>query len=124
MAMTVTMVVSGLWHGAAWTFVLWGVMHATVLAVERVTGLAQRTGPWSRPLTLGVVLLAWVVFRAESADQAQTILSVMLGLQSGQTTPLVEATFAWVPITLLAARSPLTTASSCKVRPRVQLPQK
>lgn len=86
----VTMLVGGLWHGAAWTFVAWGGIHGAALAVERrVTGLRgevgrgsarRRAGTVWHPLvgwlvTFNVVCLAWVFFRAESFSAAGTMLS-------------------------------------------------
>jgi alginate O-acetyltransferase complex protein AlgI len=77
----ITMLLAGLWHGASWTFVLWGAVHGLWLAIERFfTGMLKRRNEvpfgWaSRLLTLGVVGLAWVFFRAPSASQAVTMLS-------------------------------------------------
>jgi alginate O-acetyltransferase complex protein AlgI len=61
-----TMLVCGMWHGANWTFLLWGALHGTLLIAERVFA---RAGAWiPRPLghalTLAFVFLAWVPFRA------------------------------------------------------------
>lgn len=70
--LVLTMLLGGLWHGAAWTFVLWGGLHGAGLAVER--WCAERWGagvrhPWLRRLlTFHLVCLAWVVFRADSLD--------------------------------------------------------
>lgn len=81
-----TMVLGGLWHGAAWTFVIWGAIHGGFLAGERyVTGWwARRDQPLGVPLpvrralqwflTFQVVCLAWVFFRAESFDVAMEML--------------------------------------------------
>jgi alginate O-acetyltransferase complex protein AlgI len=101
-AMAVTMLVSGLWHGAAWTFVAWGAVHAGVLAIERITGLHKRLSAGAgRTLTLAVVLLAWVMFRAENVGQAMSIVSTMLGGAASSGGSLVAATFQPVPIALL-----------------------
>jgi D-alanyl-lipoteichoic acid acyltransferase DltB (MBOAT superfamily) len=64
-----TFVLGGLWHGAAWNFVLWGGMHGAGLAVERWwserTGHAPIRFPWLRWfITFNLVCLAWVFFRA------------------------------------------------------------
>lgn len=61
-----TMLVCGLWHGANWTFLLWGALHGSVLIAERIFG---RIGAWipkpvAHLLTLVFVFLAWVPFRA------------------------------------------------------------
>jgi D-alanyl-lipoteichoic acid acyltransferase DltB (MBOAT superfamily) len=82
-----TMVLGGLWHGAAWTFVIWGAMHGVGLAVERWWGerradTAARSrvigvaGRWARRIvTFNIVCLAWVFFRAESVDRAFDVLA-------------------------------------------------
>ncbi|MSP61433.1 MAG: MBOAT family protein [Myxococcales bacterium] len=82
----ITMVVSGLWHGASWTFVVWGALHALFLSVERWTRWPARLatvpgGRWvSRAIVFVLVLLSWVFFRAESIDQALAITRILLDL--------------------------------------------
>ncbi|MCC7384496.1 MAG: MBOAT family protein [Deltaproteobacteria bacterium] len=78
----ITMLLGGLWHGAAWTFVVWGGIHGAALALERALGVGRE--PATRALavlgwlrTLLVVNVAWVFFRAQSFDQAWTLLSRM-----------------------------------------------
>ncbi|HUN60776.1 MAG TPA: MBOAT family O-acyltransferase [Candidatus Sulfotelmatobacter sp.] len=77
----------GLWHGAGWTFILWGLMHGTYLVLYRMyeawrnlrPGVAETraiAAVW-RVGTLGAVLAAWVVFRATDLSQAGRVLSVM-----------------------------------------------
>lgn len=81
--MWITMLVSGLWHGAAWTFVVWGALHALYVTLERVTDWPKKLGslPAGRHvsvvLTFLLVLISWVFFRAESFSQAGLILSRM-----------------------------------------------
>jgi alginate O-acetyltransferase complex protein AlgI len=61
-----TMLLSGLWHGAGWTFLVWGAMHGTLMLLERVSrGFWLRASPaFTRPLVWVAVFLAWVPFRA------------------------------------------------------------
>lgn len=77
--MVLTMLISGLWHGAMWTFVIWGAVHAagrvltralegTAVYRDRVPDLAKRV------LTFSIVTLAWVFFRATSVGDACLIL--------------------------------------------------
>lgn len=81
--MWVTMVVSGLWHGAAWNFVIWGGLHAWFLSVERITKWPKLLkgivgGRMLVSLFLIVqVWVAWVFFRAESLDQALYVVKTM-----------------------------------------------
>src|SRR6476659_1985460 len=87
----ITMVLGGLWHGAAWTFVLWGVFHGVLLIAYRRlehTAIAQRwlLGPSATDHVLGGLImfhatcLVWLIFRARSAEQLGAMLrSVVLG---------------------------------------------
>jgi alginate O-acetyltransferase complex protein AlgI len=62
---------SGLWHGAQWTFVAWGLYHGLWLMVERMAGInASERALWRVPLTLLVVMLGWVLFRAADGAAA------------------------------------------------------
>ncbi|MBA3541530.1 MAG: MBOAT family protein [Deltaproteobacteria bacterium] len=72
---------SGLWHGAAWTFVIWGLFHGTFVALERVIGPRRERipKPLQHVLTLLLVLVGWVVFRADTAGGAATVLRAMFG---------------------------------------------
>lgn len=79
----VTMVVSGVWHGAAWTMMAWGIVHALYLSVERITQWPRRLAslPGGRHvatlLVFALVVVAWVFFRALGIGQALEILRVM-----------------------------------------------
>ncbi len=81
-ALSVTMVLGGLWHGAGWTFVAWGGLHGLALAVNhawRRTGIALPSAlGWL--LTMGFVFSAWVLFRAQSFGMALDMLASMAGL--------------------------------------------
>ncbi len=77
-----TMLLVGLWHGAAWRFVVWGGLHGVFLAVH--TWFRDRGGrlpaPLARTLTLFVVIVAWVPFRADGLTTARSMLLGMMGL--------------------------------------------
>jgi alginate O-acetyltransferase complex protein AlgI len=87
-----TMLLGGLWHGAAWTFVLWGALHGAALVVNHLwrhvmsrlapgiarPGLLTRALGWT--LTFGVVCATWVVFRAPDVDTAMSMYRGLLGL--------------------------------------------
>ncbi len=76
----------GLWHGANWTFVFWGLYHGFFLIVERL-GLGALLARLWRPLrhayALLVILVGWVFFRADTLAQARAVLSAMAGFASG-----------------------------------------
>ena len=84
----------GLWHGAAYTFIVWGIYHGSLLIVERV--LRSRfnfspSGLFGQASTFLLVMLGWVLFRASSLPVAINYLAIMAGLPahvaSVQTTP-------------------------------------
>jgi D-alanyl-lipoteichoic acid acyltransferase DltB (MBOAT superfamily) len=75
----VTMVLGGAWHGAAWTFLLWGALHGLFLVVQRRFG-GGTPAWWGRPLTFTVVLLAWVPFRSPDIASAIEHWAGMAGM--------------------------------------------
>ena len=84
-----TMLIGGLWHGASWTFVIWGGLHGLYLAIERRCQKAFGHLAWLKaglmPLLLGLltyllVNITWVFFRAQSFPQAFGLVKSMVGL--------------------------------------------
>ncbi|GAB3500265.1 MBOAT family O-acyltransferase [Spirosoma knui] len=75
--------VTGLWHGASWNFIIWGLYHGLFLLIERA-GLGKRLdrvwSPIAHIYTLLVVLIGWVFFRAEDLTSALAYLQKMAGL--------------------------------------------
>jgi len=88
--LAITMVLGGLWHGAAWTFVLWGAVHGVGLALTRMW---QRRfgGTWRPPgwrllcvvATFHVVCLGWILFRATDLGDARQMLAGLAQLSGG-----------------------------------------
>jgi len=79
----IVFILSGLWHGASWTFVLWGAYHAFFSVLERTrAGMAWRRAPRAlgMPLTFAIVVVGWVFFRATSIEQAFGFIRAMAGL--------------------------------------------
>jgi alginate O-acetyltransferase complex protein AlgI len=101
-----TMILGGIWHGAAWTFVIWGAIHGGALIVERLwRQLRQRLGMSELPaavawlLTSLVVLMAWVPFRAESLNAAWNMWHAMLAgplLPDRTRVPLGDTLTGWL----------------------------
>ncbi|MFN2169006.1 MAG: MBOAT family O-acyltransferase [Anaerolineae bacterium] len=93
-----TMLLGGLWHGAAWTFVFWGGLHGLYLVINRLwRDLRGRLG-WNRDygrpgrivavgLTFVSVTAGWVVFRADSFDAAARVYAGMAGLNGAVLPP-------------------------------------
>lgn len=88
----ITMLLGGLWHGAAWTFVIWGALHGVYLVVERslrdryplfFSSSALVNKAIIGATTLLLVMIAWVPFRARSFDFAARMLSSMSGIGTG-----------------------------------------
>lgn len=87
----ITMLLGGLWHGAAWTFVIWGGLHGFYLvmnhlwhAIRRFLGYDLSRSTWwgravARAVTFTAVVVAWVFFRAESFDGAMGMFRGMAG---------------------------------------------
>jgi alginate O-acetyltransferase complex protein AlgI len=95
-----TMLLGGLWHGAAWTFVIWGAYHGLLLILHRAVPWPAWTGRAAlRPLrvafTFLLVCVGWVFFRAESLAGAWTILGRMAAPTAGiELTPEVAVLVA------------------------------
>ncbi len=94
-----TMLLGGLWHGAAWTFVLWGGLHGLFLVVNHAWRVlwpvpdGARRRRWARTaagraITFLCVVAAWVPFRATSLDAARHVLSGLAGL-NGAALPMI-----------------------------------
>lgn len=87
----ITMLLGGLWHGAAWTFVIWGGLHGAYLTVNHMfnslvkgsafeaglSGLPARLFGWA--LTFFAVCVAWIYFRAENLEAANNVVLGFLG---------------------------------------------
>jgi len=80
-----TMLLGGLWHGASWTYVLWGGFHGLLLVVEKYFHLEQRPAKvfLRTTLTFFLVVVGWVIFRAESMDLLTVWMSKLFSLEGG-----------------------------------------
>ncbi len=86
--LVIVMFLGGLWHGAAWTFVVWGLLHGSYLVIERVCRGLFEHKTWASTLptrvlagfaTYGAVCVAWVFFRAPDFTVAARMLRGMFG---------------------------------------------
>ncbi len=103
----ITMALGGLWHGAAWGFVLWGVIHGTALTVEHLfRGRVKMPAWFAWLLVFHIVVLAWIPFRAPDLGLAGAYLARLVepGPATLWSVPVVLATFLVIALQLLPAR--------------------
>lgn len=73
---------TGLWHGANWTFIVWGLMYFVLLTLEKIFGVDKKLKKFSYLYTMLFVLIGWVIFRADNIQVAITYLKTMVGIGS------------------------------------------
>jgi alginate O-acetyltransferase complex protein AlgI len=71
---------TGVWHGANWTFILWGLMYFVLIALEKLTGFDKKLKFFGHIYTLFFVIIGWVLFRASDITHAIEYLRAMFGL--------------------------------------------
>ena len=110
-----TMLVGGLWHGANWTFVIWGGLHGIYLVINyawrairpRIGGFHRSINPievwFGQALTFVAVVIAWVFFRAADAGTAMGMLYSMAGLHEMGIMPFDNEALAVIVLLLLIA---------------------
>ncbi len=106
----ITMVVSGLWHGAGWTFLVWGTLHGVYLVIAHVWRKFREARGWKLAhwsyrgacvlVTFVAVMYAWVFFRAKTLPQATRVVASMMGVNGftipdAVTNPLAQPGILW-----------------------------
>lgn len=82
----IVFLVTGIWHGASWTFILWGIWHGIFIVIERL--IKNKSWYINIPnavkhlVTMFIVIIGWVLFRADNVSQALGYLEVMFGVNS------------------------------------------
>lgn len=98
----VVFLLSGLWHGASWNFVLWGAFHGLFLILDRLF-LIRITKQWgdipSVILTFIITLIGWVIFKIEDFGEMTTYLGSMIGMGSGTDYVVIDAQ-TWFILTM------------------------
>lgn len=125
----ITMLLGGLWHGAGWTFMIWGGLHGVYLIINHALRRIDMTSISStllfalasRTITFLAVLIAWVFFRARDLESASRVLGGMFGFGGQASTPYIQdiqpgllpllATNPWIWIVALLAIAWLTPNS-------------
>jgi alginate O-acetyltransferase complex protein AlgI len=89
--LTLVFLLCGFWHGANWTFVVWGAYHGLFLVAERITGLRKlpenRLRGLRRLVTLAIVVCGWVIFRCDDLSHAAGYFSAMFSLDAAGPAP-------------------------------------
>jgi len=103
-----TMLLGGLWHGAAWTFVLWGAFHGVGLSAEHALGKrVNRIPVWLRWfITFHLVVFGWILFRSQSLDLAGQFISQLFvsGPATLWSVPVVLAIVVVIGLQLLPSK--------------------
>ena len=105
----ITMLLGGLWHGAGWTFVVWGGLHGLYLVVNHL----WRKTPWRVPpitgwaMTFFAVVIAWVFFRAQTMGDAIVMLKGMSGMNGIGITPSIPLSDYLLQIPIISINTTL-----------------
>lgn len=81
--LAVVWILTGIWHGANWTFLVWGILYYLLIILEKFTGIIDKMGKFSRIYTLVAIMLCWVVFRSSNMQEAFLYIKNMFGLNIG-----------------------------------------
>lgn len=76
----VVWLLTGIWHGANWTFIAWGLMYFVILTFEKLTGLAEKEYWWGHIYTMVLVIIGWVIFRSTGTGTAVLYIKAMFGM--------------------------------------------
>jgi alginate O-acetyltransferase complex protein AlgI len=101
--LVIVFLITGLWHGAAWTFVLWGGYHGVLLLIERARGIGRgdrdddRPDPLGQTRTVALVLFGWILFRSPDIGHA-------IGYMAALVRPGLD-----VPVSMARVLDPLAT---------------
>lgn len=110
---------TGLWHGASWTFVLWGLFHGMFLTLETIfPKILKKMGVFRHIYVLLVACIGFVIFRADSIGQAGMLLEVMFTKTAW--TPAIEAATASVCNLLFLGTLPVAIVCSLPVLERIK----
>lgn len=76
----VVWLLTGIWHGANWTFIAWGLMYFVILTFEKLTGLSKKEYWWGHIYTMLLVIIGWVIFRSTGMGSAFLYIKAMFGI--------------------------------------------
>src|SRR5437868_453707 len=119
----VTMLLGGLWHGAAWNFVIWGGLHGIYLCINhlwhRWRGEAVTNSPMTRfaswAVTFFAVVIAWVFFRARTLGAAFQMLGSLAGVDAGSSAYASPGILRVMDLPVLVGEPALLVIGACTV---------
>lgn len=79
----VTWALTGIWHGANWTFLAWGLLYFVLLTIEKLTGFHEKIGWFGHIYAMLFVVLGWVLFRSETITSVLHYMGAMFGIGAG-----------------------------------------
>lgn len=85
---------TGIWHGANWTFIAWGLLYFVILTFEKLSGLSRKNYWWGHIYTMVLVIIGWVIFRAINLGDAILYIKAMFGI--GAKGIIDKAVFAYI----------------------------
>lgn len=94
--LAIVFLVTGIWHGASWSFIVWGLWHGLIRIIESrfkksmITARIPKTIQWI--VTMLAVIIGWVFFRSNTLTEAWSFLKIMFGVS---TVPRVDLIFSW-----------------------------
>jgi len=101
----IVMLLGGLWHGAKWTFIVWGAYHGALLCCERWRGKQSLYQTLPPPLRIGItfvlVLFSWVLFRADTLAGAVHYYGALFGLAQGSEASLLLGAGLYTPYRII-----------------------
>ena len=95
----VVWMLTGIWHGANWTFIIWGLINGVIIVIEKLTNLPKKIDTFKLParipfhiLTMLIIIIGWVFFNSSGIDTAATYVASMFGLHGAA---LTDSTFVF-----------------------------
>lgn len=84
---------TGIWHGANWTFIIWGLMYFVLLTIEKITGIVKKERKLLNVIkwlyTMFFVVIGWVIFRSDTVGTAVNYIGYMFGINNVESTDLL-----------------------------------
>lgn len=96
---------TGIWHGANWTFIVWGLLYFVLLAIEKTSGITEKEGRLINVVkwlyTMFFVIIGWVIFRADSLGVAMNYIGYMFGVnnQTADFAPFMAMLYQSITVT-------------------------